>query len=261
MGNGATPGSGDAPSFDKGWLPDCHCSVSKSEPINPPDHLVQPGQRFATVLLGLPMGGLLSLFHEDGTITTHRTPPDVDLVSRMGRGSLARSEVGEGFRREAALWDEGSAMLLLASRFGGDDSVEADALILSAPLPPEQAGAEPGVGELHLFLTEVAKASTNVGEAVYLSRGGWSAPPNDQYVLFVATPSPSGVLMSHIETYPHPGPGSIWDLFENRRPGEALIVRSPLEAGIDGVGPLLLAAATQFCPPNELALSYIESNS
>lgn len=222
---------------------------------------VQPGQKFNVVLLGIPLGDRISLFHDDGTITTHRTPPLADLVSRLGRRSIARSEVGEGFRREAALWDQESATLLLANRFGDGDSVASAGLVLSSPLPPEQACAEPDLGELHLFLTEVARVSAAAGEAVYLSRGGWSAPPNEQYVLFVATESPTGQPISHIETFPHPGPGSIWDLFQDRRPGEALVLRSPLDTGIDGVGPLLYAAASQFCPPNELAVSYIDSRS
>ena len=224
-----------------------------------PEFLVRPGQRFTTVLVGIPLGDRISLFHDDGTITTHRTPPEAELASRLGRRSVARSEVGEGFRREAALWDQSSATLLIADRLGEGDTVGSTGLALTGPLPPEQASAEPDVGELHLFLTEVARVSAAAGEAVYLSRGGWSAPPNEQYVLFVATESPSGQMMSHIETFPHPGPGSIWDLFQDRPPGEALVLRSPLDTGIEGVGPLLFSAASQFCPPNELALSYIES--
>ena len=222
---------------------------------------VRPGQRFATVLVGIPLDDRLSIFHHDGKITTHRVPPEADLAVRIGRGAIARSDVGEGFRREAALWNEESATLLVASRFGEEDTVTSAGVVVSEPLPPQQATAAPDVGKLHLFLNEVAKASAHAGEAVYLSRGGWSAPPNDQYVLFVATRAPTGEPVSHIETFPHPAPGNIWDLFQDRRAGEALIVRSPLAAGMDGVGPLLFAAASGFCPPSELALSFVEARS
>jgi hypothetical protein len=208
--------------------------------------------------LGIPLGDRLSLFHDEGTITTHRLPPDADLTSRIGRGSITRSDVGEGFFREAALWDEASSFLLITRRFGDGHSVPAVGLQLSPALPAEQSEAPAGVGEIHLFLTEVARTATAAGEAVYLRRGGWTAPPNEEYSLFVATPSPTGEPMSHVETFPHPPPGNLWDLFENRHEGRAVVVRSPLDAGIDGVGPLLYAAASQFCPPNELALSYIE---
>lgn len=230
--------------------------MSSLEPGGPADSLIRPGQQFKTVLLGMPLGDRISLFHDDGTITTHSVPSDADLGSRIGRGSIARTEVGDGFRREAALWDETSSMLLLTSRFGRGDSVAADGLVLSAPLPLDQARADPDIAEVHLHLNQVARTSAAAGEAVYLSRGGWTAPPNEEYVLFVAIRSPTGEAMSHIEAFPPPGPGTIWDVFENRQPEKASIVRSPLEGGMDGVGPLLFAAA-QFCPPNELALSYI----
>ena len=245
--------------LDNGRLSECHSAVSPVDSGGTPEPVVRPGQRFTTVLLGMPLGDRLSLFHDDGTITTHRVAPDADLVNRIGRGSIARSDVGEGFRGEAALWDQSSATLLVTSRFGGKDSVAADGFVLSASLPPDEERAEPDLRGLHTFLTEVAKASAAAGEAVYLSRGGWSGPPNDQYVLFVATRSANGEPISHIETFPHPGPSSIWDLFEDREPGKAVVVRSPLEAGMDGVGPLLFAAASHFGPANELALSYIES--
>ena len=235
--------------------------VPTSDPDSRPRSPIQPGQRFATVLLGIPLGDRLSLFHDDGAITTHRFGPEGDLPSRVGRGSIARSDVGEGFRREAALWDEASSFLLVPNRFTDRDAVPAGGVQLSAPLPSDQAEAPPEASEVALLLTDVARAAAAAGEAVYLSRGGWSAPPNEQYALFVSTQSPTGEPMSHIETFPHPPPGNIWDLFENRHEGRAVVVRSPLDAGLDGVGPLLFAAASQFCPPNELALSYIESRS
>jgi hypothetical protein len=235
--------------------------VPTPEPEGRPESPIQPGQMFTTVLLGIPLGDRLSLFHDDGTITTHRLPPDSDLTSRIGRGAIARSDVGEGFFREAALWNETSSLLLVTNRFADGDSVPAGGIRLSTPLHPDQANAAPEAGEVHLLLTDVARAATAAGEAVYLSRGGWRAPPNEQYVLFVSTRSPAGEPMSHVETFPHPGPGNIWDLFENRHEGIPIVVRSPLDVGIDGVGPLLFAAASQFCPANELALSYIKSQS
>lgn len=236
-------------------------SGPRSEPGNGTASPIQPGQRFTTVLLGLPLGDRLSLFHDDGTITTHRLPPDADLPSRVGRGVVGRSDVGEGFRREAALWDEATSFLLVTNRFTDGDSLPAGGIQLSTPLPVGEAEAAPEAREVHLLLTDVAKSAAAAGEAVYLSRGGWMAPPNEQYVLFVSTRSPTGEPMSHVETFPHPPPGNIWDLFESRHEGKPVIVRSPLDAGIDGVGPLLFAAASHFCPPNELALSYIESRS
>jgi hypothetical protein len=36
-------------------------------------------------------------------MTCHRFPVDSDLVSRLGVGTIARSDVGEGFFREAGL--------------------------------------------------------------------------------------------------------------------------------------------------------------
>jgi hypothetical protein len=235
--------------------------VPTFEPESRPDPPIQQGQRFTTVLLGIPLGDRLSLFHDDGTITTHRLPPDSDLTSRVGLGTIARSDVGEGFFREAALWDGKSSFLLVTNRFSDGDSVPADGIRLSAPLSPDQADAAPEAGEVHLLLTDVARTAAAAGEAVYLSRGGWTPPPNEKYALFVSTRSPAGEAMSHVETFPHPGPGNIWDLFENRHEGTPIVVRSPLDVGIDGVGPLLFAAASQFCPANELALSYIESRS
>jgi hypothetical protein len=236
-------------------------AVPRPDPEGPPEPPIQPGQQFSTVLLGIPLGDRLSLFHDDGTVTAHTVPSDAGLADQLGRGTVTRSEVGEGFRREAALWDDSTATLLVTSRFGGSDSVSADLLSLSPPLPPGQAEAAPDAGEVHLFLTEVAKAAAAAGEAVYLSRGGWAAPPDDEYALFVSTLSPADEAMSHVETFPHPSPGTIWDIFQNRKPGRAIILRSPLEAGIDGVGPLLFGAASRFCPPNELALSFIGSRS
>jgi hypothetical protein len=235
--------------------------VPTSEPESWPRSPIQPGQRFATALLGIPLGDRLPLFHDDETITTHRLASDADLTSRIGRGNIARSDVGERFRREAALWDEASSFLLIPNRFADRDAVPARGIQLSAPLPPDQAEAPPEAGEVALLLTDIARVAAAAGEAVYLSRGGWTAPPNEEYALFVSTPSPTGEPMSHVETFPHPPPGTIWDLFENRHEGRAVVVRSPLDAGLDGVGPLLFAAASPFCPPNELALSYIESRS
>jgi hypothetical protein len=196
-----------------------------------------------------------------GSMTCHRFPVDSDLVSRLGVGTIARSDVGEGFFREAGLWDEESSFLLLPDRYGEAEGVPALGYQLSTPLPPTEDGISPEVGLVHAHLTAVARRAAQSGEAVYLSRGGWAAPPNEEYVLFVAVPSDTGKTMSHVETFPHPGPGNLWDVFRSRREGRAVVARAPLEAVIEGVGPLLFSAASGFCPPEDMGLAFLRNRS
>jgi hypothetical protein len=129
----------------------------------------------------------------------------------------------------------------------------------NSPLPshPRRPASRLRSGLVHAHLTAAARRAAQSGEAVYLSRGGWAAPPNEEY----AVPSDTGKTMSHVETFPHPGPGNLWDVFRSRREGRAVVARAPLEAVIEGVGPLLFSAASGFCPPEDMGLAFLRNRS
>ncbi len=165
-----------------------------------------------TVLVGLPLGGHLSLWHGDGRVSYWRVIDSTPLRDRLGHGTVARSEVVPRRFREAGMLNAENATLFLPDRYRGDgDQVGATAVRL-APVTREAARTAAGQenpAEVFGWLGGIVLAAARRGEFVAVETGGWEIP-FAPYVLMLAGREPDGAWYSHVETSPVPRGAYVW---------------------------------------------------
>ncbi len=216
-----------------------------------------PGDVLTTVLPGLPVGGHLPLWHDDGHVSYWRISDPEQVVTKLGIGALARAEVDVRRYRDAFVLNERTNELFLMSRFRSEDSVNAVSVQLApaSERDADEAVNEETLCELYDWLGDVIVSASGRGEFVAVETGGWDVP-FQPYVLVLVQPADGDGRVA-IETRPTPLGAPVWRDQEPIGPGGQTIKAPANEATLHAAGYLVgCAVRTWSVPVSRLGLSF-----
>jgi hypothetical protein len=223
--------------------------------------LVSVGDVLHTVLVGYPVGGVITLWHDDGSATYWRVEhPDV-LIAQLGLGMTARAEVASNRYREAGMFNPETTVLMLPSRYGderGQIAAEPISLIATSQDVARSTVSATEPLDFYRQLGVIVLECARRGEFVAVETGGWEIP-FAPFVLMAAIREPAGEWQSHVETGPVPHGAPVWS--DQPQPGqdnEVQVLRAPATAeNISAATQLAgLAIATWGLSLLELGLSF-----
>jgi hypothetical protein len=212
----------------------------------------EPADALRTVLLGLPVGEYLPLWHEDTVTFWRMSEPDA-VRERIGFGVESRAEVDTRRYREAALLDEERHTLFLAD--GEARRGPGFPLTPASEAAAFAAAGDQALSQLWAWLGEVVLAAAERGEFVAVEAGGWHVPITPVVLM---TLRPDGEeWQSVVETSPVPVGAPVW---RDQQPvaGDTQLLASPAtEQTLRAAGLLTrFAVATWDVHPLRLGLSF-----
>lgn len=230
-------------------------------PAEPHPDLGSVGDVLHTVLVGYPVGGVITLWHDDGSATYWLVDhPDI-VIAQLGLGVTARAEVGSNRYREAGLFNPEATVLMLPSRYGderGEIAAEPISLIATSQNVARSTVSATEPLDFYRQLGVIVLESARRGEFVAVETGGWKIP-FAPFVLMAATCEAAGEWQPHIETGPAPRGAPVWsDQPQTGQNNEVRVLRAPATAeNISAASQLAgLAIATWGLSLLELGLSF-----
>jgi hypothetical protein len=213
-----------------------------------------------TVLVGLPLGGHLALWHDEGPVSYWRVIASPPLRDRLGHGAVARSEVASRRFREVGLFNVENAVLFLPDRYRTTDGQASGVTVQLAPVVPEAAriaAEQDDLAELFRWIGAIALSAARRGEFLAVETGGWQIPFTP-YVLMMAAMAPDYTWYSHVETGPIPSGAPVWRDQLPDASATSQVMRGPARTGtIAAAGHLAsFAISTWQIHPLELGLSF-----
>lgn len=218
------------------------------------------GDVMSTVLVGLPLGGHIAMWQDEGPVSYWRVIGPLPLRDRLGHGALARSEVAPRRFREAGLFNAENAVLFLPDRYRTADGQASGVTVQLEPVAPEVARMAAGQDDfvaLFQWIGAIALAAARRGEFLAVETGGWQIPFNP-YVLMMAALAPDDAWYSHVETGPIPTGAPIWRDQRSDADATSQVLRGPARTDtIAAAGHLAsYAISTWRIHPLELGLSF-----
>lgn len=218
---------------------------------------VAAGDTFATVQIGLCLGGLVQIFSDAGS-SIWSVGDDTQLLEAQCRAYLARTSHGPSSYREAALFNASSGTLLLQPRSPrevGDGQLTMDSMViqLAPPEEPRESWSE----ELTKVLARAVESTLSSGAQMRVESGGWNAASAPFCSVELASLA-DGIPVLYFEASPEPVGARWWS--KNVSKVDAATVRMTLKAndfGPDQVAMLLRDAMHWDIGPWDLAVTYV----
>jgi hypothetical protein len=217
----------------------------------------EPGDVMHTVLMGLPIGGILPLWHED-SITFWRMPDPSGIRSRLGVGIESRTEIDNRRFREAALFAPGRNTLFMMDRNRNGHGNLGGASAQLLPATEEEAyraADDKALSDLYSWIGDLVVAAGQRGEYVAIETGGWQVPLTPVVLIMLRTDGRE--WHSVVETSPVPLGAPVW---RDQQPvaGDTQLLASPAtERTMRAAGLLTrFAVATWRLHPFQLGLSF-----
>lgn len=204
--------------------------------------LFPPGTMMTTVGLSPVVGGLIRTWEDDVPITWRVDDPS-GLSERLGRGSVARTQVGnDRFREVGALSVTGDrGMLMLPDRFQDGEGLSGTGYDLVRASGVEDLDSDPW-DDFQVWLRAVVLSAAERGDFLVVERGGWDAPP-EPYALFSCRRD-EAAWRSVIEAAPAPSRGQPpWPSPPDRPEGATMT--APAGRGSIGAAAIALVTAVQ----------------
>ena len=220
--------------------------------VQDPPAGIEVGDTLDPVMLSPCVGGLVRTWSGNGASRLWGVTDPSSLVSRMGRGIIARTLREERRYREAALLNERTGTLFLQPR---RPTATPDGMVQSTV--PSLQLTEPGAAtsspwaDLKELLGQAVRYTVETDGLLVVELGGWEAPV-EPYCLFLVTHDRGEV--SVVETAPAPNGAKLWQ--QHIRPGAAgATMTAPASAKTIDVVPVLIidACATWGVEPWDLA--------
>jgi hypothetical protein len=239
----------------------------RAEPIGSPQAMgIPPGMPQApagqggvmhTVLIGLPIGGYVPLWHNE-SVSFWRMADPAGLRSRLGTGIESRTEIDNKRFREAALFapDTNKLFLLDRHRNGqGNLGGASTQLIPASEDEAYRAANDKAMSDLYSWIGDVVVAAGQRGEFVAIETGGWHVPVTPVVLIMLRTDGRE--WHSVVETSPVPHGAPVW---RDQQPvdGDTQLLASPATDRTMRAAGLLtrVAIATWPMHPFQLGLSF-----
>ncbi|HEX2130815.1 MAG TPA: hypothetical protein VHH15_04585, partial [Actinophytocola sp.] len=210
-----------------------------------------------TVLVGLPVGGYLSLWRNDELTYWRMADPDA-VRARLGAGLESRAEVEDRRFREDAVLDPNAHTLFLTDRFRDSTGQLGGPTTELHPATEDEAvraADDRAISELYHWLGEVALAAGERDEYVAVEVGGWAPASSPRLVVTLRTDGEA--WHSVVETSPVPVGAPVW---RDQQPvdGDTQLLVSPAtDRTIRAAGLLTrFAVATWSLHPFQLGLTF-----
>jgi hypothetical protein len=218
---------------------------------------VGAGDVMHTVLIGLPIGGYLPLWHENAISYWRLTDP-VAVRTRLGIGIESRTEIDNRRFREAALFTPERNTLFLTDRFRNGQGNLGGASTQLIPATEDEAyraANDKAMSEFYSWLGDVVVAAGQRGEYVAIETGGWHVPVTP--VVLIMLRADGREWHSVVETSPVPHGAPVW---RDQQPvgGDTQLLASPATDRTMRAAGLLtrFAVATWPMHPFQLGLSF-----
>ncbi len=216
-----------------------------------------PGDVMHTVLIGLPIGGYLPLWHNDSVSYWRMTDP-AGLRNRLGVGVESRAEIDNRRFREAALFaPDGNKLFLLDRHRNGSGNIGSAStqLIPASEDEAYRAADDKAMSDLYGWIGDVVLSAGQRGEYVAIETGGWNVPVTPVVLIMLRTDGRE--WHSVVETSPVPHGAPVW---RDQQPvgGDTQLLASPATDRTMRAAGLLtrFAVATWPMHPFQLGLSF-----
>jgi hypothetical protein len=235
--------------------------IGSPHPVGLPPGAPQPppgaGDVMHTVLIGLPIGGYLPLWHNE-SVSYWRMADQNGVRGRLGIGLESRAEIDNRRFREAGLFAPDSNTLFLMDRnrnASGNLGGASTQLIPASEDEAYRAADDKAMSELYGWIGEVVVAAGQRGEYVAIETGGWHVPVTPVVLIMLRTDGRE--WHSVVETSPVPHGAPVW---RDQQPvdGDTQLLASPATDRTMRAAGLLtrFAVATWPTHPFQLGLSF-----
>jgi hypothetical protein len=235
--------------------------IGSPHPVGLPPGAPQPppggGDVMHTVLIGLPIGGYLPLWHNE-SVSYWRMADQNGVRNRLGVGLESRAEIDNRRFREAGLFapDNNTLFLMDRNRNGsGNLGGASTQLIPASEDEAYRAADDKAMSELYGWIGEVVVAAGQRGEYVAIETGGWHVPVTPVVLIMLRTDGRE--WHSVVETSPVPHGAPVW---RDQQPvdGDTQLLASPATDRTMRAAGLLtrFAVATWPTHPFQLGLSF-----
>jgi hypothetical protein len=215
------------------------------------------GNVMHTVLIGLPIGGYLPLWHNE-SVSYWRMADPAGIRSRLGVGVESRAEIDNRRFREAALFaPDGNKLFLLDRHRNGSGNLggASTQLIPASEDEAYRAADDKAMSDLYGWIGDVVLAAGQRGEYVAIETGGWNVPVTPVVLIMLRTDGRE--WHSVVETSPVPHGAPVW---RDQQPvdGDTQLLASPATDRTMRAAGLLtrFAVATWPMHPFQLGLSF-----
>ncbi len=221
------------------------------------DPPVEGGDVMHTVLIGLPIGGYLPLWHEN-SVSYWRMSDPAGIRGRLGVGLESRTEIDNRRFREAALFTPDRNTLFLMDRQRNSTGHLGGASTQLIPATEEEAfraANDKAMSDLYSWIGDIVVAAGERGEYVAIETGGWHVPVTPVVLIMLRTDG--NEWHSVVETSPVPVGAPVW---RDQQPveGDTQLLASPATDRTMRAAGLLtrFAVATWPLHPFQLGLSF-----
>ncbi|MGH3762098.1 MAG: hypothetical protein ACRDTB_30655, partial [Actinophytocola sp.] len=215
------------------------------------------GELMHTVLIGLPIGGYLPLWHND-SVSYWRMADPTGIRGRIGIGLESRTEIDNRRFREAALFAPDRNTLFLMDRYrnkSGNLGGASTQLIPASETEAYRAADDKAMSDFYSWIGDIVVAAGQRGEYVAIETGGWHVPVTPVVLIMLRTDGRD--WHSVVETSPVPLGAPVW---RDQQPvdGDTQLLASPAtDRTIRAAGLLTrFAVATWPMHPFQLGLSF-----
>lgn len=222
-----------------------------------PSGPVATGDVMHTVLIGLPIGGYVPLWHNKSVSYWRMSDPNA-VRSRLGVGIESRTEIDNQRFREAGMFSPDRNVLLLMNRYRdgtGNLGGTSTQLIPATEEEAFRAVDDRAMSDFSSWIGEVVLAAGGRGEYVAIETGGWQVPVTPVVLIMLRTDGRA--WHSVVETSPVPVGAQVW---RDQQPvdGDTQLLASPAtERTVRAAGLLTrFAVATWPMHPMQLGLSF-----
>ena len=216
---------------------------------------IRPGTALEPVLVGPPVGTTITTWDEDNQRQLWRLEDHERLAALLGRGSAARSPMPGNRFRECVLLDHTTGTAMVMGRWPDEDGHVPSELFELTPINTDVAAHEPEWRAFRSWIAETTEAAFGRGEYVAVELGGWE-PPQEPYVLLIATVDLRGVWMSTVETAPAQPGAILWDDPPPGADGQTMTAPATVEA-VRASSWLVVEAVQRWArSPHDLGIAY-----
>jgi len=222
-----------------------------------PSGPVKAGGVMHTVLIGLPIGGFVPLWHNKSVSYWRMSDPDA-VRARLGVGIESRTEIDNRRFREAGMFSPDRQTLFLMDRYRDETGNLGGATTQLIPATEEEAfraANDRAMSDFYSWIGDVVVAAGERGEYVAIEAGGWQVPVTPVVLIMLRTDGRE--WHSVVETSPVPVGAPVW---RDQQPvgGDTQLLASPATDRTMRAAGLLtrFAVATWPVHPFQLGLSF-----
>lgn len=217
------------------------------------DFPLNEGATLSTAVFGVPVGGLVQVWADEPTVW--HLNDAAAFADTVGTGSVARTQIGPGRYREAALFDAETGTLMLQERQVSertDESYQAGGRVFTAE-PPSEVVGDPW-DDLGRAVFRAAAEAFGRGELIVVEPGGWD--DSDGRYCLIAGIHEDGEDRILLETKPAPTGSEVWPATDET---EGQTIAAPAsEESLNGASTLTVDAVSRWgVAPWDVSLTYI----